>query len=97
MEVSLFLFPHGQLETDVVFFYRANSLTDDISFSQKWLPTMMVAGASHHAWTHPPKDTDQESVKAARVAIAARVDEWLLEGPMDENAVLKLATERRLA
>jgi len=97
MEVSLFIFPHGRLETDVVFFHRANSLTDDISFSRKWLPTMMVAGASHHAWTHPPKDTDQESVKAARVAIAARVDEWLLEGPMDSKAMLKLATERRLA
>ena len=97
MEVSCILFPYGRLETDVVFFHRANSLTDDIAFSQKWLPTMMVAGASHHAWTHPPKDTDQESVKAARVAIAAQVDEWLLEGPMDENVVLKLATERRLA
>ena len=28
------------------------------------LPAMYVAGASHHAWTHPTLPTDQESVKA---------------------------------
>lgn len=62
-----------------MFFHRANSLTDDISFSRKWLPTMMVAGASHHAWTHPPLETDQESVVKARELIASQVEKWLEE------------------
>ena len=42
-------------------------------------PIMMVPGASHHAWTHPPRDSDQESVKTARVRIVDQVIEWLEE------------------
>lgn len=63
--------------------WRANSLTDDKSFSSEWLPTMMVPGASHHAWTHPARPTDQPSVVAARAAIARQVDAWLAQGPMN--------------
>ena len=42
-------------------------------------PTLVVAGASHHAWTHPAAPTDQPSVGAARVAIGAQVALWLAE------------------
>ena len=82
------LFPSGTVDP-----WRANSLTDEREFSPEWLPTMMVAGASHHAWTHPPRDTDQDSVKRARIAIAAQVDEWLGEGPM----AARVATEQNTA
>jgi hypothetical protein len=44
-----------------------------------------MKGASHHAWTHPARAGDQKSVVDAREAIAARVDAWLREGPMDEE------------
>ena len=47
-----------------------NSTTHD-------LPAIVVDGASHHPWTHPAKDTDQQSVKDARVAIRAHVSTWL--------------------
>eukprot|EP01139_Manchomonas_bermudensis_P010090 Amastigsp_a339948_8.p2 type:complete len:268 gc:universal Amastigsp_a339948_8:871-68(-) len=46
-------------------------------------PTYWVHGSSHHAWTFPPKTTDQASVIQARVAIAAQVQSWL-----DEAAAL---------
>jgi serine protease 16 len=39
----------------------------------------MVQGASHHAWTHPARDTDQASVVKARESIAAQVEKWLDE------------------
>ena len=70
--------------------WRANSLTDDaaakFNLPRQWLPTMMVAGASHHSWTHPARPTDQPSVVAARVAIAEQIDAWLAQGPMRASA-----------
>jgi len=41
------------------------------------LPAIVVEGASHHPWTHPPLDTDQQTVKDARVAIRQQVSAWL--------------------
>mmetsp|Transcript_22469 Transcript_22469/g.55875 ORF Transcript_22469/g.55875 Transcript_22469/m.55875 type:complete len:496 (+) Transcript_22469:102-1589(+) len=41
------------------------------------LPTLMVAGASHHAWTHPSAPSDQPSVVAARLAIRKQLGAWL--------------------
>ena len=41
------------------------------------LPAIVVEGASHHPWTHPPLDSDQQSVKDARVAVMAQVSAWL--------------------
>jgi len=41
------------------------------------LPAIVVEGASHHPWTHPSLDSDQQSVKDARVAIRAQVSAWL--------------------
>jgi len=43
------------------------------------LPVMMVAGASHHAWTHPSLPTDQPSVVQARLDIKKQVKAWLEE------------------
>jgi len=41
------------------------------------MPTLMVSGASHHAWTHPSAPTDQPSVVKARQTIRTQVAEWL--------------------
>lgn len=38
-----------------------------------------VAGASHHAWTHPPKRSDSSAIVAARRRIEADVRAWLRE------------------
>jgi hypothetical protein len=46
---------------------------------EKEQPTLMVSGASHHAWTHPSASTDQASVVAARQAIRTQVTAWLAE------------------
>ena len=43
------------------------------------LPVLMVAGASHHAWTHPSRSTDQPSVVAARATIRKQVAAWLAQ------------------
>ena len=43
------------------------------------LPTLLVPGASHHAWTHPSTPLDQPSVVAARETIRSQVFEWLAE------------------
>ena len=40
-------------------------------------PTLMVAGASHHEWTHPALPTDLPSIVAARAAIRKQVAAWL--------------------
>lgn len=45
-----------------------------------------MPGASHHAWTHPVRPTDQATVVAARRAIVEQVDAWLAQGPMGEEA-----------
>ena len=41
------------------------------------LPTIMVPGASHHAWTHPSAPTDQPTVVVARAAIRKQIGAWL--------------------
>ena len=43
------------------------------------LPTMIVSGASHHAWTHPSTPGDQPSVVAARERIREQIVAWLAE------------------
>lgn len=40
-------------------------------------PVLEVEGASHHFWTHPSKDNDQQSVVDARLAIRKQVLTWL--------------------
>ena len=46
---------------------------------EKEQPTLMVSGASHHAWTHPSTSSDQASVVAARKQIRQQVTTWLAE------------------
>jgi len=70
------LFPSGSVDP-----WIANSFVSD-GFAPKWEPAFVVPGASHHSWTHPPKDTDTEAVVDARKRIETRVDAWLKEGPM---------------
>lgn len=41
------------------------------------LPALVVPGASHHAWTHPPRPTDSPAVVRVRVQIAQYVHDWL--------------------
>ena len=43
------------------------------------LPTLIVSGASHHAWTHPSTPKDQPSVVKARGLIRKQVAAWLNE------------------
>ena len=43
------------------------------------LPTLLVPGASHHAWTHPSKAGDQPSVVHARGLIRKQIEAWLAE------------------
>jgi len=45
------------------------------------LPTLMVPGASHHAWTHPSQESDQKSVKRAREVIRDQLRRWLAMSP----------------
>lgn len=40
-------------------------------------PVLMVAGASHHEWTHPSAPSDLKPVVAARAAIRKQVAAWL--------------------
>ena len=43
------------------------------------LPLYSVPGASHHFWTHAPKDTDDEAIVQARGIIYETVRGWLAE------------------
>ena len=58
---------------DVDPWHASSVLTPNDALQQ----TLMVKGASHHAWTHPSKPTDQASVVAARLTIESLVDEWV--------------------
>jgi len=49
------------------------------------LPALYVAGASHHAWTHPSTPSDQASVKQARHSIRRVVHEFLAEMSIDNS------------
>lgn len=40
---------------------------------------LLVDGASHHAWTHPPSPNDQPSVQRARTLIRKQVLRWIAE------------------
>jgi len=57
--------------------WHANSINAPLSTE---LPALFVAGASHHAWTHPALPSDQESVVLARAAIRKQVEAFLHEG-----------------
>lgn len=48
-----------------------NSTDDEL------LPTVVVPGASHHAWTHMKKTTDSKEIEDARAIIYSTVTGWL--------------------
>ena len=80
------LFPSGSVDP-----WIANSFVSD-TFAPTWEPAFVVPGASHHAWTHPPKDTDTPAVVEAREIIERQVEKWMAEGPMGTRAdVLRVA------
>ena len=54
------LFPSGSVDP-----WIANSFTSQ-TFAPRWEPAFVVPGASHHARTHPPRDSDSDAVKRAR-------------------------------
>ena len=56
--------------------WHANAV---LSPNNEYQQTLMVKGASHHFWTHPPKPTDQQSVQMARTAIEKQVASWIAQ------------------
>ena len=58
-------------------------LEEDDSTNYK-LPVKMVAGASHHAWTHAVKDTDALEIIQIREFIYSCVIDWLGIGSMQD-------------
>ena len=66
------IYPSGSVDPWV-----ANSVT-----RSRWLePAFVVRGASHHAWTHPPKSSDTPAVVDARATIESTITTWLDRGP----------------
>mmetsp|Transcript_97031 Transcript_97031/g.256396 ORF Transcript_97031/g.256396 Transcript_97031/m.256396 type:complete len:474 (+) Transcript_97031:2-1423(+) len=75
---SRVLYVNGEVDP-----WHANSINAPLAPE---LPALYVAGASHHAWTHPSVKSDQDSVVAVRAKIRAIVGKWLAE-PADEATV----------
>ena len=75
------MFPNGQVDP-----WSTQSI---LQAPSKDLPTLMVPGASHHAWTWPSRPGDQESVMTARTTIRQQADAFLrkscIEDSIDHN------------
>ena len=63
------LFVNGRIDP-----WHAASVLNDLPSGAK---AIMVEGASHHFWTHPPQPTDSAQITAVRGQIADAVTEWL--------------------
>lgn len=72
-QASRILFPNGQVDP-----WKAGGVLASPAHSVEE-PVLMVAGASHHFWTHPSLDTDSDAVNEARQIIWKQVTEWLTE------------------
>ena len=66
---SRIMFTNGQIDP-----WRANGVAVSPNEEE---PVLLVAGASHHFWTHPSLPTDSAPVNAARQAIWTQVSNWL--------------------
>ena len=55
------------------------------------MPAHVVKGASHHFWTHAPKESDNQEVRDARDIIHLKVMEWL-EQPREIAAFQSTST-----
>lgn len=71
MQGSRIIFINGEVDP-----WRALGVSEPNNDEQG---TFYALGASHHAWTHPSKDTDQQSVNEARDYIWNTVTAWLKE------------------
>eukprot|EP00123_Amoebidium_parasiticum_P015372 comp22934_c1_seq1/m.36337 comp22934_c1_seq1/g.36337 ORF comp22934_c1_seq1/g.36337 comp22934_c1_seq1/m.36337 type:complete len:507 (-) comp22934_c1_seq1:219-1739(-) len=66
---SRIMFPNGSVDP---WYAQGIRVSPDIAE-----PTLWVAGASHHAWTHPSKPTDSIELVHAREEIKLQVMIWL--------------------
>jgi thymus-specific serine protease len=57
------------------------------------MPAHIVKGASHHFWTHPPNETDNQEIRDARDIIHLKVMEWLEEPTAGASNTDKAATQ----
>ena len=75
---SRVFFPNGQIDP----WHGLGVLTAPThSYPAGSDPVLMVAGASHHFWTHPSKPTDTAAIVAARETEWKQVEAWLAESP----------------
>mmetsp|Transcript_39810 Transcript_39810/g.66777 ORF Transcript_39810/g.66777 Transcript_39810/m.66777 type:complete len:534 (-) Transcript_39810:120-1721(-) len=65
---SRIMFINGEIDP-----WRAASITRSLPNQ----PAVIVKGASHHQWTHPPKPTDTDEVIDGRLAIKKQLNTWL--------------------
>ena len=59
--------------------YTTSLLLQEMRAPKLSEPTLWVVGASHHAWTHPPRPTDSKEIEEARQVIKTQVRAWLNE------------------
>lgn len=69
IQSSRIMFTNGQIDP-----WRANGVSVSPNAEE---PVLLVAGASHHFWTHPSLPTDAAPVNEARQVIWKQVSEWL--------------------
>lgn len=71
IQATRVLFPNGQIDP-----WHADGV---LAAPNAQEPVLMVAGASHHFWTHPSLPTDSLQVRSARLTIWEQVGAWLKE------------------
>ena len=71
------MFPNGQVDP-----WSTQSV---LQAPSRDLPILMIAGASHHAWTWPSRPDDQESVMAARTTIRQQANTFLRQSCSEDS------------
>ncbi len=69
IQATRIMYPNGQIDP-----WHANGVLTSPNADE---PVLMVAGSSHHFWTHPSLPTDAAPINAARQAIWSQVSAWL--------------------
>mmetsp|Transcript_39364 Transcript_39364/g.47725 ORF Transcript_39364/g.47725 Transcript_39364/m.47725 type:complete len:538 (-) Transcript_39364:26-1639(-) len=82
---SRILFVNGQIDP-----WHAASIVSSVSPSE---PALWCSGASHHAWTHVAKPTDQPEVVEVRKKILAQVADWLSDSQKNDTTKLHIPRE----